>query len=293
MNQKIKPRDYNTICRLHREGFKPVEIAPRYGVIDDTIRNILQVRGAFKPSNSRQYFYNFDYFDCIDSREKAYFLGLIYADGNNSENGLTLSLSEPDQYLLRALADSIGYKGPLKTPSKIKSSHKQKHVLCIHGKRIRIQLDNLGCPEKKSLVLRFPTEKQVSNRFMPHFLRGYLDGDGSIHYTTGTEKKLHVTFTSSPFFCRGLNEFLFDRFGFRGRSTTYTHSKAEDIKLSTRMAIVLLDYLYDSASVKMERKFNKFIQFLKIYTPHNVGGTDISTNRVLSLRNKWLNHKLT
>lgn len=44
-------------------------------------------------------------------------------------------------------------------------------------------LKQLGCIERKSLILKFPTEEQVPFDLLHHFIRGYFDGDGSIFYT--------------------------------------------------------------------------------------------------------------
>ena len=38
-------------------------------------------------------------------------------------------------------------------------------------------LNKHGCIQNKSLVLQFPT---ISNSLIPHFIRGYFDGDGSV-----------------------------------------------------------------------------------------------------------------
>lgn len=49
---------------------------------------------------SRKYYCNFDFFECIDTEEKAYWLGFLYADGyiikHNYNNivGLNLKVSD-------------------------------------------------------------------------------------------------------------------------------------------------------------------------------------------------------
>lgn len=49
-------------------------------------------------------------------------------------------------------------------------------------------LIKLGCFPKKSLKLKFPTEEQVPNYLINHFMRGYFDGDGNIYISEDKKK---------------------------------------------------------------------------------------------------------
>ena len=47
------------------------------------------------------------------------------------------------------------------------------------------RLIELGCVPQKSLILRFPSLTIFSSvNLIRHFVRGYVDGDGSLSYTT-------------------------------------------------------------------------------------------------------------
>ena len=41
-------------------------------------------------------------------------------------------------------------------------------------------LTNLGAVRAKSLLIEFPDENIVPEKLMPHFIRGYFDGDGCV-----------------------------------------------------------------------------------------------------------------
>jgi intein-encoded DNA endonuclease-like protein len=67
-------------------------------------------------------------------------------------------------------------------------------------------LINLGCVPNKSLILKFPTEEQVPEKFLSHFIRGFFDGDGSV-----TKNKIHavdISFCSVETFLIPLSNFL-------------------------------------------------------------------------------------
>ena len=57
-----------------------------------TTRNISEGLRKFKVNN--------DYFEKIDTKDKAYFLGLLIADGNNEVVGFRLQLKESDKHIL-------------------------------------------------------------------------------------------------------------------------------------------------------------------------------------------------
>ena len=118
-----------------------------------------------------------NYFRQIDSKEKAYWLGFIYADGGISCNRLCFSLSSKDRGHLVSFCKSIGYDC-----SKIKS-YKRKlrdktyscSDLSVFSKKIVSDLAKLGCIEKKTYSLRFP---KILEEFRCAFLVGFYDGDG-------------------------------------------------------------------------------------------------------------------
>lgn len=72
---------------------------------NSSIRSLLLKRGVKLRTKSeiyRKYSLNQNYFDCIDTEAKAYYLGLLYADGYNNEKGgeIHLSLQEEDKLIL-------------------------------------------------------------------------------------------------------------------------------------------------------------------------------------------------
>ena len=66
--------------------------------------------------HKRKYDVNDNYFDIIDSQEKAYIFGLFYADACNYEyNGrIKIDLQEDDKEILEIIKDKLEYTGTLK-----------------------------------------------------------------------------------------------------------------------------------------------------------------------------------
>ena len=60
-----------------------------------------------------KYSYDRNYFEKIDTEDKAYFLGFLYADGFNTKQGFRLQISQKDEDVLLKLKENIKYTGKL------------------------------------------------------------------------------------------------------------------------------------------------------------------------------------
>jgi hypothetical protein len=121
--------------------------------------------------------FNFTYFDNIDTIEKAYWLGYLYADGylNKNEHRIVLTTCEKDVEILYHFSDCLNMEN---TTIK-KRIHKEGYIsynLVINSKYMYEKLINLGCHNNKSLKIRLP--KLDTLNYYLGFLLGYYDGDG-------------------------------------------------------------------------------------------------------------------
>jgi hypothetical protein len=113
-----------------------------------------------------------DYFDEVDTTEKAYWLGFLYADGNVSQNGysMALKLALKDEERIDAFGAAIGADG-------IKYYRAQGQVaLHVGRKRFCDGLVKQGCGPAKTTDIRLP--QFSSDALDLAFLLGYFDGDG-------------------------------------------------------------------------------------------------------------------
>lgn len=133
-----------------------------------------------------KYKVNHEYFKNIDTEYKAYILGLIYADGcisqptGNRQLNFRIGIQEEDSYILKELSKNAagGQLNTVKTPSSIKKGYKPQVCVNISSNLLCKDLINRGCNIKKSSVgMDFP---KLQSELINHFIRGFLDGDGSI-----------------------------------------------------------------------------------------------------------------
>lgn len=201
--------------------------------------------------------FNNKFFDKIDTEEKAYWLGFLYADGAISKDGrniVELSLKSSDINHLEKFKSSLGFK-------------KEKHIFqddirCrieIVDKHTRQQLIFLGCTPRKSLTLTFPTEEQVPFYLLPHFLRGYMDGDGSVYL--GKQKNKNGTVKEFPrLSILGTHNFLSNAIEKMNWPIAKIRqpSGAYAVEWAHHKAKYILDTLYQNATIYLDRKMEKY-----------------------------------
>lgn len=219
-------------------------------------------RGKIQPrsaSDYRKYKVNEHFFDIIDDEHKAYFLGLLYADGCCMKRGTShithLGLQKKDIYMVEAFRDAV-------YPNRdcpIGAARNQRRVV-INSKIMFEALVALGCYPRKSLTLKFPTSNQVPDNLLHHFIRGYFDGDGCIQYKTmGERVNGGVSFAGSIYFCPKLLELLNREVGNFGLSAPKQTPNIRIVQASRQAALrKFYDYIYKDASIFLNRKREKY-----------------------------------
>lgn len=186
---KMKNSMLEDAHRLYMEGMSSTNIASIYGVSVNTILRgfkRLELKVRSNKENSRIYRTNRDdYFSAIDTDDKAYWLGLIYADGSvlvrsTGQKTFSMSLSVRDEAILHRLAMCLESNQPIKRYVS-NGNHMVKSVeysrLLITSDRLVDDLINQGVIQNKTNILKPPT---LDTHLIRHFIRGYMDGDGSI-----------------------------------------------------------------------------------------------------------------
>ena len=198
--------------------------------------------------------FNDDYFEKIDTEDKAYFLGLLFADGNVylKRHRVQITLSNEDAYILNKFAECINYSGKLYSDRGLYSK------LILPSKKMCNDLISLGCTANKSLTLKFPDK--VPSELLHHFIRGYFDGDGHI----SKDKKLvnpyyHINITSTEEFIITLKDVFVKNNIDVGKSYKRYKNKevsAHTVYVKNKSAKEFVDYIYRDATIFLNRKYN-------------------------------------
>lgn len=146
---------------------------------------------------TRKYSCDSNYFSTIDTKEKAYWLGFLYADGCISkEKTINFNLDSVDYDSVLAFKTAIKANNPIFL-RKRKINYGPRYgikvstmaIFRFRDHKMLKDLDKLGCANKKTLILTFPTEKIVPDAFIDSFILGYFDGDGSVYETKTGESE--------------------------------------------------------------------------------------------------------
>jgi hypothetical protein len=169
------------LVKLYIQGAKISELIEKYGWKKGSRSSVIKILRNHNVdirqdqfTHSTKYTLNKFYFSKIDSKDKAYFLGLLYADGSITKDHreMKLSLQEKDKY--------INSNKPLRLTKKRSENHQNQYTFVLETKNIINDLVKQGVTPYKLYDIQFPNNKIVEEKFIPHFIRGYFDGDGSV-----------------------------------------------------------------------------------------------------------------
>jgi hypothetical protein len=180
---------------LYEEGHTIKEVHEITGVSKNRMTLALKELGVEvrRMGSVPSYQYRQDAFSAIDTQEKAYWLGFLYADGSVStgEDRFSLGISKKDRGHLEEFRNFICPDKP------IENLEGQKAVrVTVTSKKITSDLIKAGCVPQKSLILKAPTEDIVPKHLVHHFIRGYFDGDGCARLSKN-ETRVSVNFTGT------------------------------------------------------------------------------------------------
>lgn len=251
-----------------------VKIGKYFSVGHKTIAKVLQKYNIPRTNvGRRRYDLDEHYFDSIDTPNKAYILGLFYADGYNSldKRTIRLQLQYTDKDILEDIRKELNSEKPLKfirCSDKVASNgfiSKDMYQLEIYSSHMCQVLEKLGMVQNKSLVLTFPTFLDES--LYVHFIRGYFDGDGSFcpHYTKKGWFQALVTITSTEVFCESCLNIIRRETGVGGGiyDASSHNGITKVIYISgTNQAKKFFEWLYKDAELYLKRKHDLYIQYL-------------------------------
>lgn len=198
-----------------------------------------------------------NFFDVIDTEEKAYFLGLIGADGSISYNSngkkvFSIELLTSDIDILNHLSVLLsGSTNLVKTYERTGRNTTSK--IAFSDEVFISCLEKHGIIKDKSLHYDFP---DIPKNLLKHFIRGYFDGDGSVYLSSKTTK---ISFTGSKKFIPKLNSILFNEEAtLREYSITDKGNFCSIHFGGIIPSKMLYEYLYNESSIFLKRKKEKF-----------------------------------
>lgn len=272
--QKEYPEWVKIAENFYNQGMSYKDIALQVNKNRKTVSSYLRKLGyksnpkyvrIVDPKKLQKYDYSYaeTLFETIDTEEKAYWLGFLYADGyiDDSKNVIELALKEEDYIHLEKFRNfwHMNNKPIIK---KIKNIYDKKYIgyrFFISNKKIKNDLIKLGCGPSKTFILKYPNKNQVPIELQHHFIRGYFDGDGCI--TGHRTSKISLEILGTEDFLNGYIRWTNIS---RNKLYSFNHSNIKRIIYSGKNAIKILDRIYDNAHIFLDRKFEKYLYFRRL-----------------------------
>lgn len=249
------------IDKYVNENISLKELGKQFGCNYGTIRNLLNKNGIVSKGNKRGYPRNELFFNLINTSEKAYWLGFMYADGCVHSTNYEISINITDLEHVEKFKNAIGATNhKITTTTKAYGDMKNPKPLyqfSIKDKQLHNDLIKWGCVPQKSLKLK--KIPNIPRDYISHFIRGFFDGDGSIHYLKGTDN-YRISFTN------GSSDFLND---IQKELSTNISLGKENNKNTYQLQIAgkhqvmrILDYLYKDSNenIRLNRKYNTYLK---------------------------------
>jgi len=275
---KIPNETRDQIAEDFKKGLEFPEIAKKYEISKYTVSKIINEKDLKAKGHSQKKWVNDHYFDNIDSEEKAYLLGFLIADGCIREEldyrkthikstRIAFSNSEDDKEILDIIHSKIcpNHKMLYRYNTKGAKNRKPQFILQWSAPNMIKVLE-----EKYKILPRKTYDKEFTFPFetIPeelhrHFIRGFMDGDGSINWS-----ELRFAFTSEPFMKQIMQKFsnLFkeheDSVYDFSWTAAYTKGKTTEywrvfIPLGHGRDKLIKLYLYKDATIFLSRKYKK------------------------------------
>lgn len=255
------------------------DIGKNYGVSGNCILNLLRKNKII--SEYKPLYLDENYFNKIDTQNKAYMLGFIYADGciidlENRQKQLVINLQFPDRDILESFRKELKMERELyfiKTSEKIQTGPiqtKQDTIrLTAASDILTNDLIKLGCTPRKSLTLKFPDSKVIPPELMRHFIRGLYDGDGYVSYSFKTRNVLPVFcfgIVGTLDICLGVRKVLSESLELKKDQKLTKQVKIFDIRYNGyKNMIKIFNYLYKDAELFLKRKYDIMVKIFDYY----------------------------
>jgi hypothetical protein len=255
------------IIELYNSGIKVDDIVNRFNISSSSqLHRIVRRGGREKIIPGKKYICNDSFFEKIDTENKAYWLGFLFADGyvrNRKESfSVELKLASKDKEHLLKFREDIESDSKIRD-TKIERIYKGRNVtyhtseLAIYSKKMFQDLTKHGCVEKKSLILDRP--KNLPDNLIRHFIRGYFDGDGCITiYKQKNKIEYKIIILGTNNLLSWINDVL--SLNLIAKKNITNRNNISILQYNTKDKDLLFNYLYSSSTIFLERKYKKFLK---------------------------------
>jgi len=248
-------------------GESAEQLARIYNINPTTVRINVRKSGMKVRTLSeaaRQYTFNHNFFNTIDTEAKAYFLGLLLADGCVHKNDVIIGLQTRDRHILETFLEYINGNNQIKD-SVVRGGFLSKQGSCVSTlafystTKMVTDLKALGLRERKTYDIILP---KLNINLERHFWRGVFDGDGTI-VCNSSKRQIYTSICGHFNTITAFTNFL-KRNNIQPNKIRPVYS-IYNTCITTNKALKFLDLIYSDSDPKLclKRKYEKYLEYLE------------------------------
>ena len=207
-----------------------------------------------------------DSFFAQDTPESFYWAGFIGADGcvklhSKKYKYLSVGLAKKDRAHIEKFKETLGFTGPIS--DKVDKNGCESSEIKIRSDQLFNDLARFNIVPRKSLTYTFP-DWLINHEYVNHFMRGYMDGDGSFYIAKPkngrTIKQIYISLRGTKKFLTAYKNILEKECAFKSKNKKprlnnkiYTLEYGGNRKVSK-----IRDYLYKNSTkdTRLDRKYD-------------------------------------
>lgn len=240
------------------ENTSITKLAEKYHSKSTTIKNRMKIMGyEYSPKNIKRK-YNRDIFNKIDTKEKAYWLGFILADGyvNQDRGFLSIKLGAKDRGHLVKFMHFMGEDDESVIKEQTGGAYTKDNIvysIMYSSRDMTNDLEKYGLFQRKS-GKENPYDFH-NDELNKAYIRGMIDGDG--HVENG-----YFKYVGSMESCQYIKNFFGKYIQYQeDKSYIYEHGTIFSFELRNKEVNKALKDIYLNSSIYLDRKYDVVKQF--------------------------------
>ena len=231
------------------------KLSKMFDISVDTIRNYFKRNGVqiINRQNQTDRFSNI--FEIIDTEEKAYWLGFLYADGylNRTQPGhIELGLKKDDYDHIEKFKKFINSNNKISYRPETKS-----YRISFSDLKMYKDLIKHGCLECKSLILKAPN---IEYNLKRHFIRGYVDGDGCLTYQRKNPLSMTLNIIGTEDILKFIYKSIFgNNYCILLKDKRFHNEYTKYVTFGREQSRIISYILYENSNIYLQRKFDRHI----------------------------------
>ena len=258
------------MIELYNNRYSYQKIADKYNCSKSHVMKLLNGKVISRNNHEKGKTKECDenYFDCIDSEDKAYWLGFIFGDGfiydekpGEHSGILCISLSSEDEEHLYKFKEAISSSHTIHTYDNSKGySNGKLSRIKINSSHMVNSLKKYGMIANKTNIIGEP--KNINEEFYIPFVRGFFDADGSIMlWEDKGSMYWAVSFCKTPQLLNFIERILSYKWIWSQRKDS--NNQCMTITLNKKIETVdFLNKLYANASIYLDRKYERYLEVI-------------------------------